>query len=351
MFSKDELKQYNRHLILEKIGKEGQLKLKSSKVIVIGAGGLGCPILQYLTAAGVGTIGIIDYDVVNQSNLQRQILYTFDDIGKPKAESAMKRLSRLNPFIKFNVYNERLTNKNILSIFENYDIIIDGSDNFPTRYMINDAVVLLNKPLVYGAIFKFEGQVSVFNYKGAATYRCLYPKPPKIQESPNCSEIGVLGVLPGIIGSFQANEVIKIICEMGEVLTNKLLILDVLNMRQILLKFERTKNTKLISLEKDYENFCGLKNMENEISLDELENNREKYNLLDVREDWERKESHIGGQHISLLDLPIRYKEITPEKPLVVYCKSGKRSRTAISILKDKKIKGLKLLNLKGGVN
>ncbi|WP_369820320.1 ThiF family adenylyltransferase [Tenacibaculum sp. SG-28] len=252
-----ERKHYDRHLILDKIGEKGQLKLKQAKVLVIGAGGLGCPVLQYLTAAGVGTIGIIDPDVVDQSNLQRQILYTIDDIGASKAVTASKRLSKLNPFVQFTVYQEKLTTKNAISLFEIYDIIVDGSDNFETRYLTNDAAILTDKPLVYGAIFKFEGQVSVFNYNGSATYRCLYPTPPKPETSPNCSEIGVLGVLPGIIGSFQANEVIKIICNIGEVLANKLLIYDTLSMRQVLLKYEKSDAYTVTSLDKDYAFFVG----------------------------------------------------------------------------------------------
>ncbi|CAM1374443.1 molybdopterin-synthase adenylyltransferase MoeB [Tenacibaculum xiamenense] len=351
MFTTEERKQYNRHLILDKIGEEGQLKLKRAKVLVIGAGGLGCPILQYLTAAGVGTIGIIDHDIVDQSNLQRQILYTFDDIGKSKAETAKNRLSRLNPFVKFNVYKERLTNGNALSLFKNYDVIVDGSDNFATRYLTNDAAVLEGKPLVYGAIFKFEGQVSVFNFKGSATYRCLYPTPPKPEESPNCSEIGVIGVLPGIIGSLQANETIKIICGIGEVLANKLVMFDTLSMRQMALKFQKTNNAEIKKLEEDYDFFCGVKPIGEEISLKELELDKEKYNLLDVREPWEREEHHIGGYHIPLGELSNRYKELKYDKPLVVYCKSGMRSKAAITLLKEKLPNDIVLVNLKGGVS
>jgi adenylyltransferase/sulfurtransferase len=234
ILTNEEKKQYDRHLILDEIGVEGQLKLKQAKVLIVGAGGLGCPVLQYLTAAGVGTLGIIDDDVVTQSNLQRQILYTLDDVGLSKAETAAKRLSRLNPFIVFNVHNEKLTRENAVSLFQGYDIIVDGSDNFATRYLTNDAAVIAKKPLVYGAVFKFEGQVSVFNYFGSGTYRCLYPSPPKPEEAPNCSQIGVLGVLPGIIGSLQANETIKIICGIGVVLSNKLLVFNVLTMHQML---------------------------------------------------------------------------------------------------------------------
>ncbi|WBX71931.1 molybdopterin-synthase adenylyltransferase MoeB [Tenacibaculum retecalamus] len=346
----EEQKQYNRHLILDKIGEAGQLKLKEAKVLVIGAGGLGCPVLQYLTAAGVGTIGIIDDDIIDQSNLQRQILYTIDDIGLSKAETAAKRLSRLNPFVNFKVYKEKLTNENAISLFEKYDVIVDGSDNFSTRYLTNDAAVITKKPLVYGAIFKFEGQVSVFNYKSSATYRCLYPTPPKPDESPNCSEIGVLGVLPGIIGGLQANETIKIICEIGEVLANKLLMYDTLSMRQMILKFEKSADTAVTELEKDYDFFCGIKSVKNEITFDELQKNLPKYNLLDVRENWERQQHHIKGQHIPLGELQNRFKELNFDKPLVVYCKSGIRSKKAIAFLEEA-IDEVIFINLKNGLN
>ncbi len=347
MLTSEEKKQYNRHLILNEIGAEGQLKLKQAKVLVIGAGGLGCPVLQYLTAAGVGTIGIIDDDVVDQSNLQRQILYTVDDIGLSKAKTAVKRLSRLNPFVKFDVYNEKLTRENAILVFSNYDIIVDGSDNFSTRYLANDAAVITNKPLVYGAVFKFEGQVSVFNYKGSGTYRCLYPTPPKPNESPNCSEIGVLGVLPGIIGSLQANETLKIICGIGAVLANKLLIYDSLQMNQMLLKYDKDTKTNVTALETDYDFFCGILSKE-EISLEMFQKNKEKYNLLDVREIREREEYHIGGQHIPLGELLERLDEVHHNKDLVVYCQSGVRSGRAIEILSEHNFKA-KTLNLKGG--
>ncbi|WP_422090577.1 molybdopterin-synthase adenylyltransferase MoeB [Tenacibaculum ovolyticum] len=349
MLTNEEQKQYNRHLILDKIGEKGQLKLKQAKVLVIGAGGLGCPVLQYLTAAGVGDIGIIDDDVVDQSNLQRQILYTIDDIGVSKAATAAKRLSKLNPFVDFSIYKEKLTKENAISLFNKYDVIVDGSDNFSTRYLTNDAAVITNKPLVYGAIFKFEGQVSVFNYKGSATYRCLYPTPPKPDESPNCSQIGVLGVLPGIIGSLQANEAIKIILEIGEVLANKLLMYDTLSMRQMLLKFEKSANIEITELEKDYDFFCGIKAVASEITLDDLQNNIAKYNLLDVRENWEREQNHINGQHIPLGELQQRFKELKTDKTLVVYCKSGVRSKRAIAFLEDENL-GMSFVNLKGGL-
>ncbi|MGB1042041.1 MAG: molybdopterin-synthase adenylyltransferase MoeB [Tenacibaculum sp.] len=348
--TKEEQKQYDRHLILDKIGEEGQLKLKQAKVLVIGAGGLGCPILQYLTAAGVGTIGVIDDDVVSQSNLQRQILYKMNDVGSSKAITATQRLSQLNPFVNFNVFNEKLTAHNAIELFKNYDVIIDASDNFATRYLTNDAAVLTNKPLIYGAIFKFEGQVSVFNYKGSATYRCLYPNPPKPEESPNCSQVGVVGVLPGIIGALQANEAIKIICEIGEVLANKLLMYDTLSMRQMILKFDKSKHSTVTELEKDYAFFCGIKPIAKEITLKDFQKNKEKYHLLDVRENWEREQHHIGGQHIPLGELSDRFNELDTQNDVVVYCKSGIRSQKAIEFLKEQ-FADTVFINLKGGLH
>ncbi|CAM1342107.1 ThiF family adenylyltransferase [Tenacibaculum amylolyticum] len=349
MLTKEEQKQYNRHLILEEVGEKGQLQLKKAKVLVIGAGGLGCPILQYLTAAGVGTIGIIDNDTVDQTNLQRQILYTVNDVGESKAVIAAERLSQLNPFVNFQVYKELLTKDNAISLFKNYDIIVDGSDNFQTRYLSNDAAILTGKPLVYGSIFKFEGQVTVFNYKESASYRCLYPTPPNPKDVPNCSEIGVIGVLPGIIGSLQANEVIKIICGLGTVLANKLLVFDVLSMRQLLLNYTKTERAEITELAENYEAFCGVTIIENEITIEEYETSKTAYNLLDVREDWERKQHHIGGQHIPLGVLPHRYQEIKTDKPVVVYCKSGMRSQKAIEFLQEQELKG-SFINLKNGL-
>lgn len=343
-----EEKHYNRHLILDEIGIDGQLKLKNAKVLVVGAGGLGCPVLQYLTAAGVGTIGIIDDDVLEVSNLQRQILYSYDDVGTSKAISAVKHLSGLNPFVNFLSYQEKLTKDNAVNLFKKFDVIVDGSDNFPTRYLCNDAAIIANKPLVFGAIYKFEGQVSVFNYQEGPTYRCLYPNAPKPNEVPNCSEIGVLGVLPGIIGSLQANEVLKIICDLGKVLTGKLLTYDALDMQQLVLKFQKTKEAIVTKLNDDYNFFCGIIALEQEVSLKTLESDKEKYNLLDVREDWERAQFHIGGEHIPLGKLEERFNEIHLDKDLVVYCKSGIRSKKAIEILKNLNF-SKKLLNLKDG--
>ena len=345
--SKQEQQQYDRHLILDEIGQKGQLKLKQAKVLVIGAGGLGCPILQYLTAAGVGNIGIIDHDTIAQSNLQRQILYTHADIGKFKAKIAAKRLSKLNPFITFEMHLERLTVDNAIILFSKYDIIVDGSDNFPTRYLVNDAAVLTNKPVVFGSIFKFEGQISVFNYQNGPTYRCLYPNAPKPNEVPNCSQIGVLGVLSGLIGSFQANEVIKIICNIGNVLSGKLLTYNTLTMTQMVLNYKKNPTININVLEPNYEAICGITpDNHKSITLKQLQQHPEKYNLLDVREIEERELYNLGGQHIPLGELHLRSSEIFKGKPLVVYCKSGVRAKKAIDIL-NRDPENLALLFLK----
>ena len=341
--------QYNRHLILDEIGVEGQEKLKAARVLVIGAGGLGCPVLQYLAAAGVGTIGIIDHDRIDQSNLQRQILYTHDDIGKYKAEVAANRLSQLNPYIQFQIYLQPLTREIALELFSRYDIIVDGSDNFPTRYLSNDAAVLSNKPLVFGSIFKFEGQVSVFNYQNGPTYRCVFPTPPAPSTVPNCSEIGVLGVLPGIIGSLQANEVLKIICGIGSVLTGKLLTFNALTMQQYQLQIDKNDAVMVERLEDDYAFFCGLPKENLEIGMEELKASHDTYLLLDVRTYEERQAYDIGGYHIPLDELENRYDEIPEGKDLVVYCKAGVRSKMAISILRLKGVSNT-LINLKGGI-
>jgi adenylyltransferase/sulfurtransferase len=344
-----EQEQYSRHLLLDEVGIAGQLKLKQAKVLVIGAGGLSCPVLQYLTAAGVGTIGIVDDDTVAQSNLQRQILYTHKDIGQSKAEAAVKRLQELNPYIQFNSYLTRLTKVNALEILEPWDIIVDGTDNFPTRYLINDTAVLLNKPIVFGSIHKFDGQVSVFNFKNGPTYRCLYPRPPKRNEVPNCSEIGVLGVLPGIIGSLQANEVLKIILGLGNILSGKLLTFDALSMRQSIYSSEKNTSNSIKSLEDEYEVCHNNKEDIREISFQEYKEQSSLYNVLDVRTQTERDEYHIESIHIPLNKLSERYNKIPDNKNLLVYCKSGVRSKLAIEILEKNGFKG-ELLNLSGGL-
>ncbi len=352
MLSNEEKQQYNRHLILDEIGTQGQEKLKAAKVLVIGAGGLGCPVLQYLTAAGVGTIGVIDNDVVDQSNLQRQILYTIDDIGKPKAEVAVARLSKLNPFVFFKTYVEKLDIDNAIDTIESYDIVVDGSDNFPTRYLVNDACVLADKPLVFGSIFKFQGQVTVFNYKGGPTYRCLFPDPPAPDTVPNCSAIGVLGVLPGIIGSLQANEVIKMITGIGQVLDGKLMYMDTLTMEQQIVNFQKNEELTIAVLATDYDFFCGIGIQDTnivEISAEALEKDREQYEVLDVRTVAEFEQFNIGGIHIPLDELSARIKTIITTKPLVVCCQTGIRSKRAIEILSEER-DDLEVLNLRSGL-
>lgn len=344
-----EKQQYSRHILLEAIGIEGQLKLKQAKVLVIGAGGLSCPVLQYITAAGVGSIGVVDDDVVEQSNLQRQILYTHEDIGKNKAETAVKRLQLINPFIVFRTYKTRLTKANALELFELYDIIVDGTDNFPTRYLINDAAILLNKPVIFGSIFKFEGQVSVFNFKNGPTYRCLYPTPPISSVVPNCSEIGVLGILPGIIGSFQANEVLKIILNLGNILAGKLLTFDALSMKQLLFSFKKNPSIVIKKLHEDYELLCGVHKIVKEITFKDYKEQPLIFNLLDVRTQKERHEFHINSIHIPLDELPKRHHEIPQDKKLLVFCQSGARSKFAIEILQNNGFKK-ELVNLKGGL-
>lgn len=351
---------YSRHLLLDKVGEEGQQKLKAAKVLVIGAGGLGCPVLQYLTAAGVGTIGIIDFDVVDETNLQRQILFTVNDIGKNKAQTAKERLEQLNPFVKFEVFAEKLISKNAQSIFTNYDIIVDGTDNFSTRYLVNDACVLTNKPLVYGAIYKFEGQVSVFNYQNGPTYRCLFPEPPKAGSVPSCSDVGVIGVLPGIIGTQQANEALKIILGIGETLSGKLLIYDALQSNFVTLKVKRSVEQveKVMQLKGDFENtdydvFCGIKSIQtqHEITSSELKEllNRENIQLLDVREEWEEpKITTYEVLNIPLHQLPTSLNRIDSTKKTVVICQHGIRSIKAIDYLKDNGFTNL--INLTGGM-
>ena len=346
----EEKKQYHRHLILNEIGSEGQLKLKAAKVLVIGAGGLGCPVLQYLTAAGVGTIGVVDGDTVDQSNLQRQILYTIEDIGKPKVQCAVDRLSKLNPFVEFKIHNIFLNTDNVINLFQGYDLIVDGTDNFPTRYLVNDACVIANKPLVFGSIFKFQGQVAVFNYNESGTYRCLYPSPPEPNSVPNCSDIGVLGVLPGIVGSLQVNEVIKLITGVGKPLVNSLLYIDALTLQQQILNFSVNPDINITSLEDDYDFFCGVSNTLNmkRISAEAFLANKSDYNILDVRTQQEFDEFNMGGFHIPLDELDERMGELPNSKPMIVACASGIRSEKAIELLLDNHFPKY-LYNLEGG--
>ena len=345
----EELNRYNRHIILPEIGLDGQEKLKRAKVLVIGAGGLGCPVLQYLTAAGVGNIGIVDDDNVDESNLQRQILYNTNDIGKSKALVAVEKLSAQNPNSRFKAYQLRLSSENALEIISGYDIVVDGSDNFPTRYLVNDACVMLNKPLVFGSVFKFEGQVAVFNFNGSATYRCLYPQPPSSDEVPNCSEIGVLGVLPGTAGLLQATEVIKIITGVGEVLSNKLLRFDALNMSFETFSFGLNPKNKEIKAFSDYEQFCGF--AVKEISANQLKEKlrlHEEIQIIDVREPDEYAVKNIGATLIPLATLADNLNKINPNIPIVVHCQGGSRSKKAAQLLMEKGFQNV--VSLKGGM-
>ncbi|HMH20413.1 MAG TPA: molybdopterin-synthase adenylyltransferase MoeB [Puia sp.] len=366
-FTKEELARYNRHIIIPGFGMEAQQKLKAARVLVVGSGGLGSPVLLYLAAAGVGTIGIVDFDVVDDSNLQRQVLFGVDEIGKPKVEAARRRLEALNPYIQLNIYNTHLNSQNALDIIRDYDVIADGTDNFPTRYLVNDASVLLGKPNVYASIFQFEGQVSVFNYRGAdgnpgPNYRDLYPTPPPPGLVPSCAEGGVLGVLPGIIGSLQALEVIKVITGVGETLSGRFYIFDALNFESKTFNIKRRQDNPIngdhptITGLIDYEQFCGMRAIEEsplkEVTARELYDwqvNGEKIQLIDVREPHEYDIVNIGAELIPLATVAANADRIDTDKKVVVHCKMGGRSAKAIRELEEKF--GFKnLYNLKGGI-
>lgn len=359
-FSKEELARYNRHIIIPDFGLEAQQKLKAAKVLVIGSGGLGSPLLLYLAAAGVGTLGIVDFDVVDDSNLQRQVLFGVDEVGKPKVEAAKQRLQSLNPHIQINTYNTQLTSKNALELVSQYDVVADGTDNFPTRYLVNDASVIAGKPNVYASIFQFEGQVSVFNYtdKNGNTgpnYRDLYPTPPPPGLVPNCAEGGVLGVLPGIIGSLQANEVIKVITGVGEPLSGRFFVFDALSFETRVLKISKRADTPVIKELIDYEQFCGVKAVEKkikEITVDDFlswQESGEDLQVIDVREPSEYEEANIGALLIPLSTISERSGEIVRNKKVIVHCKMGGRSAKAIRELEEK-FGFENLYNLKGGI-
>ena len=334
---------YSRHLLLPEIGLAGQHKLKAARVLVVGCGGLGCPVLQYLAAAGVGTLGLLDFDTVDDSNLHRQVLYGPADVSRPKAVVAAEKLRAQNPFIDLQVHQELLTAANALPLLAGYDLVLDCSDNFATRYLVNDACVVLGKPLVFGAIFKFEGQVTVFNYQGGPTYRCLHPVPPAPGESLNCAQIGVLGVLPGLLGTMQAAEALKIILELGEVLSGRLLLVDALDMRFQTIRFRVVAaNQQLTDLAPDYAAFCGdapldaLPLRAPEITADELKAWQQAGRplvLLDVREPHEHARRSIGGQLLPLGQLAVRLAEVEAGVPIIVHCASGMRSQQAARLL------------------
>lgn len=360
--SQEELTRYNRHLILKEFGREGQEKLKNSKVLVVGAGGLGCPALFYLAAAGTGTIGIVDSDTVQESNLQRQILFRMNDIGKNKAEAAGKRLLDLNPLISINYYKDRIVSQNALALISGYDVVIDGSDNFPTRYLLNDACVLLNKPLVYGSVLEYEGQVAVFNFHQdnhySSNYRDLFPAPPPPGTVPDCEQAGVLGVLPGIIGTMQANEAIKILAGTGEPLKDKLLIIDSKTLDVTHIKIRNTGARNSIKKLVDYEDFCGINEKKNkslgmkEVTVQELQKLQQSgadFQLIDVREPHEFDICNLNGELIPLADVPNNVDKISKAKKVVIHCRSGGRSGQAVQWL-EKNHNFDNLYNLKGGI-
>jgi molybdopterin/thiamine biosynthesis adenylyltransferase/rhodanese-related sulfurtransferase len=360
--SKEELARYSRHIIIPEFNIEGQKKLKAAKVLVIGTGGLGSPMLLYLAAAGVGTIGIVDFDVVDDSNLQRQVLYSVKDVGRPKVEAARERILGLNPHINVIAYNEHLSSKNALEIFKDYDVVADGTDNFPTRYLVNDACVLTGIPNVYASIFRFDGQVSVFNYNNGPNYRDLYPEPPPPGLVPSCAEGGVLGVLPGIIGSLQANEVIKVITGIGETLSGRLFAFDALNFSTKIFKIGKDKSNPLngenptIKELIDYQQFCGIvpdvtNEKVKEITVQELKQKmdaKEDFQLIDVREKHEYDFVNLGAELIPLNTVLDNVHKFSKEKQVIVHCKGGVRSAKAIQALEEKGFTNL--YNLKGGI-
>lgn len=353
--SEGETKRYNRHIVLPEIGTHGQQKLKHAKVLVVGAGGLGCPVLMYLTAAGVGNIGIIDFDKVDQSNLQRQILYTTDDVGKYKSLVAKNKLSKQNPYVHFTSYTSAFHFQNALEIVTEYDIIVDGTDNFATRYLLNDVCVKADKPLVAASIFKFEGQLSVYNYKNGPTYRCLFPEPPT--DSLNCSEIGVIGVLPGILGTLQANEVIKIITGIGAVLSGRLLFIDALTLQFRELDFDKNIKDSMVNFTEDV--YDQLKCETNQVTTikeisplqlkQEMDAN-EQLVIIDVRESFEYEICNLNGVLIPLNELDKNIHKIPRDKKVIVMCHHGRRSKIAIEQLQQK-YEYTNLINLSGGIN
>jgi len=358
--SVDEIRRYSRHISLPEIGMKGQERLKASRILVVGAGGLGCPVLLYLAAAGVGEIGIIDFDLVDESNLQRQVLFDSQDAGQPKSEVAKKKLDSLNPHLTITAHVKRLDSTNALEILDSYDLIVDGSDNFATRYLVNDACVLLGKPFVYGAVFKFEGQVSVFNYtdrlgKQGPTYRCLFPHPPAPGSVPNCAEIGVLGALPGTIGCMQAMEAFKIITGVGEPLSGKLFLFDSLSMHSRIIHFERSSQPLEITELIDYEEFCGSCTVNSRVeditpvTLSEMRARGDCFELLDVRESFERKICSLGGAAIPLHAVRDSVANICRDKPVIIYCHHGQRSREAASVLATE-FGFTNLYSLRGGI-
>ncbi len=363
--SPSEVSRYSRHLIMPEVGLEGQLKLKAGRVLAIGAGGLGSPLALYLAAAGVGRIGIVDNDVVDLTNLQRQVLHSTDSVGKSKLQSARNRLAGLNPEIRVETYETRLTSENALDILKDYDVVVDGTDNFPTRYLVNDACVLLGKPNVYGSIFRFEGQASVFGLPDGPCYRCLYPEPPPPGLVPSCAEGGVLGILPGTIGVIQATEAVKLLLGIGETLSGRLLLFDALRMSFRELKLRKDADCPICGTHRtihkliDYNQFCGIPTQTEqpraaEFEIDPVElkrriDRKDNFQLLDVREPHEWQLCRISGARlIPLGQLPSKLGQLNPADEIIAYCRSGVRSGKAVQILKDSGFTRVK--NLTGGI-
>ncbi|HYP04639.1 MAG TPA: molybdopterin-synthase adenylyltransferase MoeB [Bryobacteraceae bacterium] len=363
--SKEEVLRYSRHLIMPEVGMEGQLKLKSAKVLMVGAGGLGAPLGMYLAAAGIGRIGMVDFDVVDHTNLQRQVIHGTKDVGKKKLDSAAETMHDINPYVQLDKYDVALNSDNALELFGQYDMVIDGTDNFPTRYLVNDACVLLKKPNVYGSIFRFEGQATVFAYEGGPCYRCLYPEPPPPGLVPSCAEGGVLGILPGLIGLVQATEAVKLILGTGEPLVGRLLLYDALAMRFRELKLRKNPEcpvcgdhptvTKLI----DYQEFCGLGRGQEEVveatgDIDPVEvkqkiDRGDDFILIDVREPHEYQICSIPqAKLIPLGEVQKRMNELNTADEIVMHCKGGTRSAKAVDILKQAGFKRVR--NMKGGI-
>ena len=365
--SNQEVERYSRHLIMPEVGMDGQLKLKAASVLCIGVGGLGSPVAMYLAAAGVGRLGVVDFDVVDYSNLQRQVIHGTPDVGRSKLESARDKLVAINPEVTIDMHEMALSSSNAFDVFGDYDIVVDGTDNFPTRYLVNDACVLLRKPNVFGSIFRFEGQVSVFATEQGPCYRCLYPEPPPPGLVPSCAEGGVLGILPGVIGTIQATETVKLIIGVGEPLINRFMIYDALRMKFRELKLRRDPDcpvcgdsptvTQLI----DYEQFCGVTHETqvlddpssgDNVTVEELKvfiDNNEGVFVLDVREPQEHQICSIpGAVLIPLGELPNRINELGGHEDMVVHCKSGVRSAKALKILRNAGFKKAK--NLSGGI-
>jgi adenylyltransferase/sulfurtransferase len=362
--SNDEILRYSRHLIMPEVGMTGQLKIKAAKVLCVGTGGLGSPLTMYLAAAGVGTLGIVDFDVVDYTNLQRQIVHSTADVGRKKLDSAADKLKAINPFVKIVKHDTLLNSSNALEIFKDYDIIADGTDNFPTRYLVNDACVLTGKPNVYASIFRFEGQASIFAMPDGPCYRCLYPEPPPPGLVPSCAEGGVLGILPGLLGVIQATETIKLILGSGDPLVGRLLLVDALAMKFRELKLRKNADCPACGQHPtikeliDYNEFCGIRGEEvtveptsGDISVEELKKRLDRGDdlfILDVREPHEYQICNLQGHLIPLGDLPKRVSELDSSKEIVAHCRSGVRSAKAVDFLKQAGF--TKIHNLTGGI-